>query len=80
MPILPANKLCNIRRRADRALYHTCAASRHLLMMADALASKRTYHMFTEDPEHCAVTMYSVVESLGKARKKLARNNSAKSC
>lgn len=81
--ILPANKLVNVRRRAERAMggIHapfvesivTCPASRHLMMMADALAAKRKYHMFDEDPEHCAAGMYAVLESLWKARTKIKR-------
>jgi len=51
----------------------TCAASRHLMMMADALAAGRKYHMFDEEPEHCAAGMYAVCESLWKARAKIKR-------
>jgi hypothetical protein len=70
---LPCNRLPNVRRRALRAMEHTCPASRHLLMMADCLALGKPYPMFSEDPEHCAGTMYSVLESLWKARKAHAK-------
>jgi hypothetical protein len=65
-------RLRNAQRRTSRArrnpITFTCPASRHLHLMADALASGQTYHMFTEEPGHCAETMYSVLESLWKAR------------
>jgi hypothetical protein len=38
--------------------------------MAEALASGRPYPMFVEEPEHCAETMLSVLESLWKLRTK----------
>ena len=78
--ILPCNKIENVRRRAERAMggmtiesIVTCPASRHLMMMADALAAGRKYHMFDEDPSHCAAGMYAVCESLWKARTKIKR-------
>ena len=49
---------------------NTCPASRHLHMIADALAAGRKYHMLDEEPEHCAGTMYAVLESLWKLRTK----------
>lgn len=66
-------RLANARRRVSRArrfMENTCAASRHLHFMADALAAGRTYAMFKEEPEHCAETMLSVLESLWKLRTK----------
>lgn len=77
--ILAANKLVNVRRRAFRSGYGnqeyfvTCPSSRHLMMMADALATKRKYHMLEEEPEHCAGSIYSVLESLWKARAEIKR-------
>lgn len=77
--ILPANRLANVRRRAERAGYlnreHivTCPASRHVFMMADALAKRGKYHMFDEDPEHCASGIFAVLESLWKARAEIDR-------
>ena len=74
--MLPANKLRNIRRRVDRARNfpaNTCPASRHLHLMADALATGKPYPMLSEDPESCAGSMLSVLESLWKARTKLAK-------
>ena len=72
----PANKLPNLRRRVNRARKfpdNTCGASRHLHIIAEALATGRPYPMLAEDPEHCAGTMLSVLESLWKARTKLAK-------
>lgn len=72
----PANKLENIRRRVDRARNfptNTCPASRHVHIMADCLTRKGGYPMLTEEPEHCALSLYSVLESLFKARSELAR-------
>lgn len=73
---LPANRLPNLRRRVNRARnfpHNTCPASRHLHMIADALAAGKPYPMLTEDPQHCAGTMYAVLEELWKARTKLAK-------
>lgn len=71
--MLPVNKIENVRRRANRARkfpHNTCPASRHVALMADALASGRRYAMFDEEPEHCAGSIYSVLESLWKLRTK----------
>lgn len=76
----PANKLPNLRRRVNRARRfpdNTCPASRHLHLMAEALATDRTYLMLQEEPVHCASTMLSVLESLWKARTELARLRAA---
>ena len=73
--MLACNKLENIRRRANRARnfpVNTCPASRHVRLMAEAIASGRGYSMFETDPELCAAAMFSVLESLWKARTKLA--------
>lgn len=70
------NELTNLRRRVKRARNfpnNTCSASRHLHLMAEALASGKPYPMLHEDPEHCAGTMLAVLESLWKARTELAR-------
>lgn len=72
----PANKLVNQRRRTNRARRfpdNTCPASRHLHLIAEALAAGRPYPMLQEEPEHCAGTMLSVLESLWKARTRLAK-------
>jgi hypothetical protein len=72
------NRLDNVRRRVNRArrgtpeICVTCAASRHVHLMADALASGRAYPMLQEEPEHCAGSLLSVLESLWKARRRLA--------
>ncbi len=73
--MLPANKLRNVKRRVTRARKYpdnTCPASRHLHIIADALARGERYHMIDEEPEHVAGSIYAVLESLWKARTKLA--------
>jgi hypothetical protein len=45
--------------------------------MADALANGRGYPMLQEEPDHCAGSIYSVLESLWKARSELAKLKSA---
>lgn len=67
-----------MRRRVDRVRAkafpeQTCPSSRHLHMMADELAAGRQYFMFTEEPQHCAKSMYAVLETLWKARIENAR-------
>jgi hypothetical protein len=47
---------------------NTCPASRHVEMMAKCLAKNKTYLMLTEEPEHCAESMNSVIASLYKLR------------
>lgn len=72
----PSWKIPNLRRRVNRARKfpdNTCPASRHLHIMADRLASGKQYFMFTEEPEHCAMSMYAVLEALWKARTELER-------
>ncbi len=53
----------------------TCPASRHLHLMAEAMANPRKkglrYPMLLEEPEHCAETMLSVLVSLWEARRYL---------
>ncbi|KQS55947.1 hypothetical protein ASG17_07805 [Brevundimonas sp. Leaf363] len=77
--IFPANRTVNVRRRMNRVrssakVCVTCPASRHVAMMADALSTgDRTYHMFEDEPLHCASSIYSVVENLWKARAEIAR-------
>jgi hypothetical protein len=69
--IHPANRLSNQRRRTNRArkfMGNTCPASRHVHLMAEALASGKKYYMFDEEPEHCAGALLSVLESLWKLR------------
>ena len=43
------------------------------MMMAEALATQRKYHMLDEDPEHCAGSLYAVLEALWKARAEIHR-------
>jgi len=69
----PSNEIRNLRRRVNRARRfpaNTCPASRHLHIMADALL-RRGYPMLQEEPEHCAASILSVLESLWKARTRL---------
>lgn len=64
-------ELKNLRRRVNRARnfpHNTCPASRHLHLIADALATGKPYTMLQEEPEHCAESMYAVLESLWKLR------------
>ncbi len=78
MSPLPANRIGNVRRRADRARHfptNTCPASRHVHMIADYLLLKRRSNNVEEvwDAEHIAGSLYSVLESLWKARTELER-------
>jgi hypothetical protein len=41
--------------------------------MADCLMSGRGYPMFEEEPEHCAESIYAVLESLWKLRAREAK-------
>lgn len=77
--VLAANKLVNLRRRVNRARKfpdNTCPASRHLHIIAEALATGRPYPMLQEEAEHCAGTMLSVLESLWKLRTRTTRERS----
>lgn len=67
---MTAQKLTALRRRVNRVRSPsiTCPASRHLHIMADDLATHGKYHMLTEEPEYCAASMLSVLESLWSAR------------
>lgn len=47
---------------------NTCPASRHIQLMAEALAKGEKYSMLEEDPEHCAESIASVVSSLYQTR------------
>ncbi len=77
--MIAANKLVNVRRRVNRARKfptNTCGASRHVHLMADWISGPQ--HGFAgakfhpEDAEHIAGSLYSVLESLWKARTRLA--------
>ena len=73
-------RLKNLRRRANRARNfpeNTCSASRHLHMIAEALATGKPYPMLQEEPEHCAETLLSVLEALWKACTELQRLKTA---
>lgn len=72
-----AREIRNARRRVMRARHaapYTDPCSRHLHIMADCLSSgSRQYPMFQEEPEHCAITIYAVLESLWKDRAAIAK-------
>jgi hypothetical protein len=54
--------------RARKFPVNTCPASRHVSMMAESLRKDGSYSMFADDPNHCAESMYSTLESLWEAR------------
>lgn len=60
-------------RRARRFPEGTCPASRHVAMMAEALAKGQRYQMIEDEPVECAVSLASTVEALWRARAALAR-------
>lgn len=69
----PNKQLRELMKRVGAARHfpaNTCPASRHLHMIADHLARGKPYPMLTEEPEHCAETMLSVLESLWTLRTK----------
>ena len=73
----PVNKLSNLRRRVQRARkfpLNTCASSRHVHLLADQLSRGTIPHMLIDEPQECAASMLSVLESLWKLRSKLAEN------
>lgn len=47
---------------------NTCPASRHVRLMAERLWDEGAYHMFDDEPEHCAGSMYYTLASLWEAR------------
>lgn len=55
--------------RARNAAFVTCPASRHMQLMALALADGRPYPMLTEEPQHCAESMLAVCAALWEARR-----------
>lgn len=69
-------RMAALKRRVNKARVFpttTCPASRHLHIMADCLAGGRVYHMFTDEPEHCAESIYAVLASLWEDRAKLQK-------
>jgi hypothetical protein len=60
--------------RARRFMVNTCPASRHVHVIADQLAAKQRIGVEEVwDAEHIAGSLYSVLESLWKARLELIR-------
>ena len=77
---LPHNCMVNLRRRVNRARNfpdNTCPASRHVHIMANNLMLHGKDYLLDTEPEHCAGSIYSVLESLWKARTELARLKAA---
>lgn len=75
------NETRNLRRRVDRARKfpsNTCPASRHLHLIAEALAGGKPYAMLEEEPRHCAESMLSVLESLWKLRSRAATDEACR--
>lgn len=72
-------RLMAAKRRASKARdfpTHTCPASRHLHIVADAL-TKGGYPMLADEPDHCAESIYAVIASLWECRKDLAKLRAA---
>ena len=68
------NSAKNTKRRALRAMRfaeNTCAASRHVLQIAEAIESQDCFYGGFDEYE--AASLYSVLESLWKARTKIAK-------
>lgn len=79
-PIKPAEastkRFRALRRRVDQARnfpVNTCGASRHVAMIADALADGHQYAMLEEEPAHCAGSMFATVAALWEARTEIER-------
>jgi hypothetical protein len=76
--VLPGNRIENVRRRVNRARNfptNTCPASRHVHLVAEQLLSDKDYWLTHPiDRKHLAGSMLSVLESLWKARTKLAKH------
>lgn len=69
-----AKRMRDLRRRVSNARNfptNTCPASRHLHLMADALSKGKPYHMLTDEPEHCAESIYAVIAALWETRTEL---------
>ncbi len=56
---------------------NTCAASRHVQLMGEALRDGKPYLMLQEDPKECAASMLATVEALYRARTDLAKQTPA---
>lgn len=70
-----------LRARVSRARsfpVNTCPASRHLHIMADCLLKPQKdgslrYPMFSEEPEHCAESILSVLAALWELRTRMEK-------
>lgn len=65
-------------KRARKFPDNTCPASRHLHMLADSLAKGKQPYMLTEEPEHCAEDIYSVIAALWELRTKQQQADDAR--
>lgn len=66
-------RLRALERRVNKARafpHNTCAASRHLHLIATELAKGRPYPMLQEEPQHCAESILAVLASLWELRAK----------
>lgn len=76
-------RIAALRRRVSKARnfpVNTDPFSRHLHIMADCLMKPKKdgtlrYPMLAEEPEHCAESIYVVLESLWKARTAAAKRD-----
>ena len=73
-----AKRLANLRRRVNRARNfptNTCAASRHVHIIAENLIRYGVDHITNEEPRHAAESMLVVLEQLWKLRTKVMHSN-----
>lgn len=74
---LPCWRIKNMRRRVERARNHpgvTCPCSRHVHLIADGVSgsgAKQYAELIASEPEHYAQSLYAVIESLWKARRRI---------
>ncbi len=75
--MMPDHRIGPVKRRALRARKfptNTCPASRHVFLIAESIQRGDSFWCdCKEDAEHAASSIYSVLESLWKARTKLAK-------
>lgn len=60
------------RAEAVRAAGHTCSASRHVQLIAEALGRRGLSYEILDDPLECAESMLATVAALWEARSELA--------
>lgn len=72
----PSWRMANLRRRVNRARNfpeNTCSCSRHLHIIADNLMRDGKDYLVETEPDHCAQSIYVVLEDLWKLRTELAK-------